>query len=349
MKWLVTGAAGFIGTALVRYLTERGHEVAASDNFHRTRPNDCDLPASFLDVRFAAEVDAWFARHRDADVIAHLAGQVSMVSSIADPRYDFETNALGTFNVLEAMRRHTPDARLIFAGTNKVYGDLAGLRCEEHRTRFVLPDYPAGLPENLPIALHGGYSCSKGAADHYVRDYAAMHGLKTVVLRQSSVYGGGQYSTEDQGWAAWFVRMGTLGRRFSICGTGKQVRDLLHVTDLCRCYEVLAGRDDDSPVWGSAFNAGGGPENSLSLVELFARLREDHGLRVEYTTGPPRPADQNVFIADISGLRDLTGWAPQNGLNAGLAELVEWSRSRADGWRRMEPGSVGPRRLAAVA
>lgn len=274
------------------------------------------------------DVDAIFECNRDIDVVAHLAGQVSLVASITNPRYDFETNAAGTFNVLEATRRHTPRAKLIFASTNKVYGDLSALIHDESATRYAIPAHPGGLTENLPLELHGGYSCSKGAADQYVRDYRKVYGLKTVCLRQSSIYGGGQRATGDQGWLAWFVRMGVQASLFDISGTGKQVRDLLHVSDLCHCFKRIAELPESSSVWGEAFNVGGGPNASLSILELFNILRRDFGLALDYTSGPPRLGDQKVFIADIAKAANLIGWAPRVCLAEGLAEIVTWSQIR---------------------
>jgi CDP-paratose 2-epimerase len=325
MKWLLTGAAGFIGTHLSRRLMEAGETCILTDNFHRgqQRPG-----VHFLDVRYQSDVDAIFAENPDIDVVAHLAGQVSLVASIADPRYDFETNAFGTFNVLEAMRQYTPHARLIFSSTNKVYGGLNDLAYGETATRYTLPDYRGGLTEALPLELHGGYSCSKGTADQYVSDYCRVYGLKTVCLRQSSVYGGSQHATEDQGWVAWFVRMGVQGSPFRISGTGKQVRDLLHIDDLCDCFARVAALPEASPVWGEAFNIGGGASRSLSLLELFDILRRDFGLVLNYTAGPPRVGDQKVFIADSGKANSLLGWTPGIDIASGLSEIVGWSRDR---------------------
>jgi CDP-paratose 2-epimerase len=336
LKWLLTGAAGFIGTNTAEALVRVGDRCALADNFHRPGAKynqsylaeSCGLRIDYLDVRFPDQVNAYWQVHRDADVVLHLAGQVSSVAATADPRYDFETNALGTFNVLEATRRFLPDARLIYASSNKVYGDLASLRTKEYATRHRLPDSPEGLAENLPINLHGGYACSKGAADQYVLDYHRMHGLSTVSLRQSSIYGGRQYASEDQGWVSYFVQMGVERRGFRVAGDGKQVRDLLHVSDLVACYRAIAATPRESLVFGQAFNLGGGPESSLSLVELFALLERDYGFPMRYTAGPRRAGDQKVFIADTRKALKYLGWKPAVGNAEGLEELVEWSKAR---------------------
>ncbi len=336
MKWLITGGAGFIGTNTAEALVCAGDRCVLADNFHRpgAKYNQqylrerCGLQVDYLDVRFADQVNAYWQAHSDADVVLHLAGQVSLVASIDDPRYDFDTNALGTFNVLEATRRFLPEAKLIYASTNKVYGDLRGLNFVEDATRYRLPDFPQGLPENLPIDLHGGYSCSKGAADQYVLDYHRVYGLGTVALRQSSIYGGRQYASEDQGWVSYFVQMGVERRKFRICGDGKQVRDLLHVSDLIECYRAIAKAPRESLAFGQAFNIGGGPRASLSLRELFAGLESDYGFSMKYTAGPPRAGDQKVFIADIRKAEEYLGWKPSVEIGEGLGELVEWSKAR---------------------
>jgi CDP-paratose 2-epimerase len=231
--------------------------------------------------------------------------------------------------VLEATRRFHPDKKLIYASTNKVYGDLRQLRVEEAETRYCLPDYPAGLSEELPIELHGGYSCSKGAADQYVLDYHRIYGLSTIALRQSSIYGGRQYASEDQGWVAYFVQMGVERQPFRISGTGKQVRDLLHVSDLIECYRAIAATPRESPAFGQAFNIGGGPHSSLSVMELFSLLESEYGFPMRYTAGPPRTGDQRVFIADNRKARQHLGWQPLVSVAAGLEELIEWSKARS--------------------
>lgn len=336
MKWLITGAAGFIGTNAAEALLCAGDRCALADNFHRAGAkynqeylrDRFGLRVDYMDVRFADQVNAYWQAHTDVDVVLHLAGQVSLVASIDDPRYDFDTNALGTFNVLEATRRFTPEAKLIYASTNKVYGDLRGLRVTEDDTRHRLPDFPGGLAEDLPIDLHGGYSCSKGTADQYALDYHRVYGLSTVALRQSSIYGGRQYASEDQGWVSYFVQMGVERRKFRISGDGKQVRDLLHVSDLVECYRAIARMPRESLAFGQAFNIGGGAGASLSLVELFALLESEYGFPMKYTAGPPRAGDQKVFIADIRKATQYLGWKPSVAVGEGMEELVEWSKGR---------------------
>jgi CDP-paratose 2-epimerase len=335
VKWLITGGAGFIGTNAAVTLAAAGEKCSLADNFHRVGAkynraflhDRFGLEVDFLDVRFRDQVNSYWAAHT-ADVILHLAGQVSLVASLTDPTYDFETNALGTFNVLEATRRFQPGAKVIYASTNKVYGDLCGLRTGEDETRYVLPGHPQGLAEDQPMELHGGYSCSKGAADQYVLDYHRVYDLSTVALRQSSIYGGRQYASEDQGWVAYFVQMGVERRRFRISGTGKQVRDLLHISDLVECYRAIARAPRESLAFGQAFNIGGGPGASVSVMELFAMLESEYGFPMQFDAGPPRMGDQKVFIADTRKAQQHLGWRPSVSIAEGLAELIEWSKTR---------------------
>ncbi|HLN04585.1 MAG TPA: NAD-dependent epimerase/dehydratase family protein [Bryobacteraceae bacterium] len=336
MKWLITGGGGFIGTNAAETLVRAGDRCVLADNFHRAGAKynqeylreHFGLGVDYLDVRFPDQVNSYWQAHTNTDVVLHLAGQVSLVASIENPRYDFDTNALGTFNVLEATRRFLPKAKLIYASTNKVYGDLRGLDVTEDATRYRLPDFPEGLAENLPIDLHGGYSCSKGAADQYALDYHRVYGLSTVALRQSSIYGGRQYASEDQGWVSYFVQMGVERRKFRISGDGKQVRDLLHVSDLIECYRAIAKTPRESLAFGQAFNIGGGPRASLSLVELFTLLESEYAFPMNYTAGPPRAGDQKVFIADIRKATQYLGWRPSVAIDEGMEELVEWSKGR---------------------
>lgn len=332
MKWLITGGCGFIGSNVAELLVADGIEPVVFDNLSRPRveQNRNALVASGIecvigDIRDAGAVRGLLARHDDIDVVLHLAGQVSFMRSLAEPRNDFETNALGTFNVLEAVRDLVPGAAVFFSSTNKVYGDLADLRVREDDHRFVLEDFPNGVPNTLPMSLHGGYGCSKGAADALVTDWSRFHGITGVVFRQSSIYGGRQFSTEDQGWAAFFAERFVSNSAFSISGTGKQVRDLLHVSDLYRAFRLAS--EDPKSLAGQAMNIGGGPNNSLSLLELFERLERATGNRPPYEAGPERPADQKVFVADIRPLSDSLGWSPAVGLDQGIEELVSWVRS----------------------
>lgn len=331
-KWLVTGGAGFIGANTVRSLHDRDVAAVVLDNLSRpTAPLNAEWLESELgglhlirtDVRDRAAVEEAFAANADADVVLHLAGQVAVTTSVTEPRADFDANALGTFNVLEAARTHTPDALFINASTNKVYGQLEHHRIEEHETRYVDADFPEGVPESVPLDPHSPYGCSKAAADVYTLDYARIYGLRATSFRQSCIYGPRQFGLEDQGWVAWFAIATRLGRPITVYGTGKQVRDLLHVDDLVELYVAAAERPDT--VAGRAFNVGGGPANTLSLVELLDRLSP-----ADVSTANERPGDQKVFVADVSRATAELGWSPRVPLEDGLAQLLEWVDEQAD-------------------
>lgn len=334
MKWIITGGCGFIGTNVVERLVRDGIEPVVLDNVSRPRVHqnlaflrdELGVDVTIADVRDARSVDRFVSAHSDADAILHLAGQVSFMASLRDPRSDFETNALGTFNVAESVTRHCPEATLLYSSTNKVYGTLADLRTVETETRYELPDYPNGVPTDLPLRPSGGYAISKMTADQLLLDWSIHHGLRSVVFRQSSVYGGRQFATEDQGWAAFFAERFVKNETFTINGTGKQVRDLLHVDDLYRAF--IAATDKAESAVGRCFNIGGGPSNSMSLLEIFDALENRTGNRPSYTALQPRPADQKVFIADITDLQEL-GWQPSIGVDSGLDDLVSWARQIA--------------------
>jgi CDP-paratose 2-epimerase len=328
MRWLITGGAGFIGTNLAAHLTEIGESVTVVDDLSR---GGSERNAAFLDERYSLPVNRIDISDRDAladflaaqhgfDAFAHLAGQVSFLASLEDPRRDFEVNALGTLNVLEHVRLHAPEAVVVGMSSNKVYGDLSHVRFVEEATRYVAPDYPRGFGEDLPLEFHGPYGCSKGTADQYLADYGRMFGLRTASLRQSSVYGPHQHPRSDQGWVAHLVGEAQAGRVIHLNGVGKQVRDLLHATDLARLFVALAASVQAGA--GHQLNVGGGVGNSLSILELFAWLEERTGQAVRYETGPTRPSDQLVFVSDNESVGALTGWQPQVTLEQGLSALL---------------------------
>jgi CDP-paratose 2-epimerase len=213
---------------------------------------------------------------------------------------------------------------VIGMSSNKVYGDLAGVKTEEQATRYVVPDWPNGFDESLPLEFHGPYGCSKGVADQYLGDYARTYGMKTASLRQSSVYGPHQHPRSDQGWVAHLVGEAVRGRQIQLNGIGKQVRDLLHARDLARLFVLLAEQVEPSTV--NQVNVGGGPENALSILELFEWLASNGGVEVDYLTGDERPSDQKVFVSDNRKVGGLTGWSPEISLDQGLVELLEAAR-----------------------
>lgn len=335
MKLLVTGGCGFLGSNLAAHAIAQGMEVCVFDSLYRHGAAD-NLAwlrqqgrFDFVhgDIRNANDVDRAIRRFRP-DQVFHLAGQVAMTTSIENPRMDFEVNALGTLNVLEAVRAHVPQAGVIYSSTNKVYGDLEQYQYREDATRFVCVDHPGGFDEKVPLEFHSPYGCSKGAADQYLLDYHRIHGLNTTVFRHSSMYGGRQFATADQGWIGWFCQVAVEGKKglrkesFTISGTGKQVRDVLHARDMITLYFKAAAQRD--AVAGQVFNIGGGIDNSLSLLELFALLEEFLGIRLDYRQLPPRESDQRVFVADIGKASRVLDWTPQVSAREGVKAMLEW-------------------------
>ena len=289
MKWLITGGCGFVGSNLADALLTRGDAVTLLDNLSRVGASD---NLEWLQGRHGNAVRFFRGDTRDfeslrtvvqetqPDAIAHLAGQVAMTTSLANPRLDFETNALGTFNVLESVRLHAPDAIVMYSSTNKVYGSLDYLRYEEDATRYVLPDYPLGVNEDLPLDGLSPYGCSKLAGEQYVRDYHRMYGLRTVVFRHSSMYGGRQFATADQGWIGWFCQKAlemtsVEAKPFTICGNGKQVRDVLHAQDLIQVYMLAAAHIDKAQ--GKIYNIGGGATQQFVAVGIVCAFGKTNG------------------------------------------------------------------------
>ncbi len=333
MKWVITGGAGFIGCHAAARFLGAGHRVVVVDNLSR-RGADANLAwlrdrglTDFVkaDVRDAGAMSGLLARHADADAVLHLAAQVAVTTSVADPRSDFEVNALGTFNVLEAVRvAASGRPAVLYSSTNKVYGDLRHVRVVERDGRYAYESLPDGVDESEPLDFHSPYGCSKGAGDQYVRDYARIYGMKTVVFRQSCIFGTRQFGIEDQGWVAWFCVAVTTGQPFTIFGDGKQIRDALWVDDLVDAYARALERID--AVSGEAFNIGGGPANTLSLRELVARLSREVGRDLDPPQADWRPGDQRVFVADVRKAGRLLGWRPTVSTAEGVDRLIGWVR-----------------------
>ncbi len=330
-KYLVTGGAGFIGSNYVNRLLERGENVVIYDNFSRSGSEknlkwlqSLHGAGSFRvvrgDLRDAALLTAV---SREAEVIVHLAGQVAVTTSVLHPREDFEINALGTFNVLEAARFADTDPILVYASTNKVYGGMEDTPVEELETRWTYVDLPGGVPETQPLDMHSPYGVSKGCGDQYARDYYRIYGLRSVVFRQGAIYGPRQFGEEDQGWAAWFIIAALTGKPISIFGDGKQVRDMCHVNDLAEVYDLAVEKIDH--VAGEVFNIGGGAENTVSIWVEFGRLLEEMlGRPIPVVYKDWRPGDQRVNIQDIRKAADKLGWTPKINLRAGLRDLYNW-------------------------
>ncbi len=328
---LITGGAGFIGANLADRLIAKGHKVTLLDDLSRQgaganvrwlrdRYGDAFalVTGSIVDPAICVRTVA------EAEVIYHLAAQTAVTTSVRDPRHDFEVNALGTLNLLEAARQAGHAPVLVYASTNKVYGAMEREPVIELPTRYAYRDLPDGVDEDQPLDFHSPYGCSKGAADQYVRDYARIYGLPTVVFRQSCIYGPRQMGVEDQGWVAWFIIALLTGRPITIYGDGKQVRDLLYIDDLLDAFEQAVERIETAR--GQIYNMGGGAANSISVWWEFKPLVE-HALGrsvPEPAFAPWRPGDQPVFIANTAKARRDLGWSPRVPVADGIQRLVEW-------------------------
>ena len=339
MKIIITGGAGFIGCNAANRYVSQGHEVIILDDLSR-KGAEWNLNWLLLkepalrffecDIRDEKRVESLFAQHADASLVVHLAGQVAVTTSIANPRDDFEANAIGSFNILEAARKAGMGCPILYASTNKVYGGLGDLEVREEPERYRFASKPCGVCEEQPLDFHSPYGCSKGAADQYFRDYHRIYGLRTVVLRQSCIYGYRQFGVEDQGWVAWFMIAAELGRPITIYGDGKQVRDVLFIDDLLDAYDAAVARIEIAA--GQVYNIGGGPSNAMSLLQLLAFLRERYP-DLEYTHAGWRPGDQRIYVSDIRRAAEDLAWTPRTEFRAGLDKLQGWVAEKKDLFR----------------
>jgi CDP-paratose 2-epimerase len=339
MKLLITGGCGFLGSNLASDALARGDELVVFDSLYRNGSREnlawLQTQGKFTfehgDIRNQNDITRVIQTFKP-DAIFHLAGQVAMTTSIANPRMDFEVNVMGTHNLLEAVRQHARDATVVYSSTNKVYGDLEQYTYAETDSRYQCVEHPNGFDENTQLSFHSPYGCSKGAADQYMLDYARIFGLKTVVFRHSSMYGGRQFATYDQGWVGWFCQKALEASRgeardpFTISGNGKQVRDVLHVEDMNRLYMASILNIDKAR--GMAFNIGGGKNNSLSLLELFSLLEQQLKISLAFLKLPVRSSDQRVFIADTTRAQRILNWAPIVSKEAGVGKMLEWICSK---------------------
>jgi CDP-paratose 2-epimerase len=328
---VVFGGAGFIGSNLSKNLLDDGYQVVIFDSLAR-RGSELNL-AWLKQLQCAGRIEfihgdirdsrAVAAAAQQADEIYHLAAQVAVTTSVENPRADFEVNALGTLNVLEAARQSGRNPAIVFTSTNKVYGGLEDVGTVERETRYEFRDLSMGVPESRPLDFHSPYGCSKGAADQYVRDYHRIYGLRTVVFRMSCIYGPRQFGNEDQGWVAHFIIAAQTGRPLTIYGNGKQVRDLLFVDDLVRAFRTATAKIDTTA--GEVFNIGGGSTNALSVWHEFARCLEAlKGQEIPVRFDSWRPGDQPCYVSDIRKAERVMGWRPTVDKESGIGRLWEW-------------------------
>jgi CDP-paratose 2-epimerase len=329
VRYLLTGGAGFIGCNAAARFKKQGHEVLLVDNLSRV---GSDANARWLETELGLRVDKLDLRQPDPiaalvakvrpDVVLHCAAQVAVTTSVTNPRRDFEDNALGTFNLLEAVRVGAPNATFLYTSTNKVYGGMEDVGVELRDNRYQYVGLPDGCDEQRPLDFHSPYGCSKGAADQYVRDYARIYGMKTVVFRQSCIYGYRQFGVEDQGWVAWFSIRAALGAPVTIYGDGKQVRDVLFIDDLVDAFAAAIERIDVTA--GRIYNIGGGPQNQMSLLELVSRLERLSGRPLQVDYADWRPGDQRIFVCDVSKAKRELGWSPAVSAAEGVERLYRW-------------------------
>ncbi len=342
-KFLVIGGAGFIGANLADHLLQHNAEVIIFDNLSRRgtienlkwlqdKHASKKLEVMIGDIRLDRQKLQGLVQRVDA--VYHLAAQVAVTTSVLDPYEDFTINALGTFNVLEAIRRAKNNPILIFASTNKVYGGMEDIKIVEREQRHEYKDLPQGIPENRLLDFHSPYGCSKGAADQYVRDYGRIYGLRTVVFRQSCIYGKRQFGIEDQGWVAWFTIASALGRPITIYGDGKQIRDVLYIDDLVAAFLQATKMIDKTS--GKIFNIGGGHQNTMSLLELIGYLKNLLGKEIQYSFAPWRPGDQPVYVSDIRKAKDEFGWEPKITVHQGVERLARWVQRNQDLFRKLK-------------
>lgn len=340
---LIFGGAGFIGSNWAhRLLKTSDAKVHIFDNLSRrgvhhnlkwlqkAASGSDRLKITIADVRDAAAVDRAVLR---ATEIYHFAAQVAVTTSVSDPRFDLEVNIGGTFNIVEAARKTGRRPFLLFTSTNKVYGSLEDRPVACANTRYNCGEVDC-VSELQPLNFHSPYGCSKGAADQYVRDYARIYDLPTVVFRMSCIAGPRQFGNEDQGWVAHFLYSALRNEPITIYGDGRQVRDVLAVEDLMRAFEAVRNRLNRTA--GEVYNVGGGLKNTVSLLELMAEIRRFTGHRLEYDTEPVRPGDQPLYVTNFEKLRRDTGWQPQRSLDQILQEMYEWWKENRELFRPAE-------------
>jgi len=333
-KIFISGGAGFIGSNLARLYLGKGSHVVVYDNL--SRPNSeknlqwlraCKKgKLEFIkgDIRELRTIKRYI---KDCSLVFHEAAQVAVTKSLEAPIEDFEINATGTLYMLEAIRQVSPNSIFIYASTNKVYGSLEDVDCVELKTRYKFNNrkYNKGISEERNLDFHSPYGCSKGAGDQYVRDYARVYGLKTIVFRQSCIYGQRQFGSEDQGWVIHFVRHALEGKPITIYGDGKQVRDLLYIEDLLNAYQLAIKKIRKSQ--GEVFNIGGGIENAFSLIELIEVLGKLLGKDIKHSFSDWREGDQKIYISDNSKLEEKLGWKSKIDKSKGVEFLIEWAKT----------------------
>jgi CDP-paratose 2-epimerase len=340
MNILITGGAGFIGSNAAKRFIETGHTVAIIDDLSRRgSERNVEWLQSYgavniyrVDVSKGASLLTVLKHEAPIHVVLHLAGQVGVTQSIADPMRDFEVNVLGTLNLLEGLREIAPNALLIYSSTNKVYGAMDDLPTLETDTRYQFAQEIGAINEQRPVRFQSPYGCSKGAAEQYVRDYHETFGLRTVVLRQSCICGPRQFGCEEQGWVTWLTLARLSNLPIRIFGDGKQVRDVLWIDDLVDLFEKIIGTA--SYAVGKIYNVGGGSNNSLSVLELLNWLDSQSQPRADYIHSQWRAGDQRIYISDITKVSNDLSWRPLRSTTDALSGIVKWVSENISDLRR---------------
>lgn len=345
MKILITGGAGFLGSHIAEFYDKKGDDVTVVDNLSRSLTTNLPKQASMYNwnylkqnhknvklVRGDIRNPETLSPFKEIDIIFHTAAQVAVTTSLVEPREDFESNALGTFNVLETARKAKTEPVVIYISTNKVYGaNINKIPVRETKTRYVFAEskYSQGIPEEFPIdhCEHTPYGCSKLCGDLYTQDYSHVYGLRTGVFRMSCIYGDRQLGTEDQGWLAWFVIATLIDKPITIYGDGKQVRDLLYVSDAIAAYYAFARSKSSN---GEVFNLGGGVEHNISLMEALDAIERITGNKPVISYSSWRAGDQKVYISDTSKAKTKLSWSPLVTTNEGIKKLINWTRANID-------------------
>ncbi len=325
----ITGGVGFIGINVAKYYLKKGFNVKVYDSLFRPgveknleilkSEKHNNLKVVKADIR---DFETLKNEVSGSDVVFHFAGQTAVTTSVVNPRADFEANALGTFNVCEAVRQAAPRATLGYSSTNKVYGAIPASQSREDKKRYTPTNFENGFPESLPLDFYSPYGCSKGTGDQYVRDYHRIYGINSFVFRQSCIYGTYQLGVEDQGWLAHFILMAINNKTLTIYGDGKQVRDVLFIDDLVDAYDKAINKIDE--IRGEIFNIGGGRTNTISLLELVDEIEKLNGKKFDLKFADWRPGDQKIYISDISKSKKLLNWEPKINTKIGIKKLFDW-------------------------
>lgn len=342
MKVFITGGAGFIGYNCCNFFLKKKFKVKILDNLSRktsiinfkTLKKNKNIIVQIGDIKDYSKIENSILSFKP-DLIINCAGQVAVTTSISKPRIDFETNVIGTFNLLEVLRKNKLKSKFIHLSTNKVYGNLNSLKLKTKKYRYDFANKKNGIDENCNLDFHSPYGCSKGSADQYVIDYKRIYNLDTYVIRQSCIYGPNQYGLQDQGWVAWFMICSILKKKISIFGNGKQVRDILHINDLVELfYKIFKNKKKLS---SNVFNCGGGSKNSLSILELLEYINKLNKNKIKYNFKKERQGDQKIFISNNKLLKKSFKWYPKINKFAGIKSLHKWVLSNMDNIKKFKP------------